>query len=159
MNDFNTFDVYELFNDPMFPDPVPYPNNDLIFINQRLEQLSVEVNTQNIKLELETIKRQRLRRSLKQAKIEIATLSQLLAQQSQEQAILREQLATLSDTLFSELACLTQRTHCCIGRIHHLLIAAVPRIYMSKAEHNDLAQQATELLRALQLIRIVAHRG
>ena len=80
MNDFNTFDMNKLLNDPLFPEPVSYPNNDLIFINQRLEQLSVEVNTQNIKLELETIKRQRLRRSLKQAKTEIVTLSQLLAQ-------------------------------------------------------------------------------
>ena len=57
MDDCCTFDVNELLNDPMFPDPVPYPNNDLIFINQRLEQLSVEINTQNIKLELEIIKR------------------------------------------------------------------------------------------------------
>jgi len=159
MNDLNSFDMNELLNDPLFPEPVPFPNTDLIFINQRLEQLSVEVNTQNIRLELETLKRQRLRRSLKQTKTEIITLNQLLIQQTQEQAILREQLATLSDTLFSELACLTQRTHCCIGRIHHLLIAAVRRIHISEAEHNDLAQQAAELLRALQLIRTVVYHG
>ena len=153
MDDCYVFDINELLNDPMLPDPVPYPQNDLVFINQRLEQLSVEVNTQNIKLELEIIKRQRLRRSMKQIKSEIAALSQLLAQQSQEQAILRDQIATLSETIFSELACLTQRTRCCIGRIHHLLIAAVPRIYMSEAEHNNLAQQATEL------IQVVTHQG
>ena len=143
---------------------IPYspnciPKTILVFINQRLEQLSVEVNTQSIKIELETLKRRRLRRSMKQIKNEITALSQLLAHQSQEQAILRNQIATLSENISSELACLTQRIHCCIGRIHHLLIAAVPRIYMSEAEHNDLAQQAAELLRALQLIRVVTHQG
>ena len=132
----------------MLPEPVLYPQNDLVFINQRLEQL-----------ELETLKRRRLRRSMNQIKNEITALSQLLAHQSQEQAILRNQIVTLSESISSELACLTQRTHCCIGRIHHLLIAAVPRIYMSEAEHNDIAQQAAELLRALQLIRVATHQG
>jgi len=159
MDNYYDFDLNELLNDPMLPEPVLYPQNDLVFINQRLEQLSVEVNTQNIKLELETLKRRRLRRSMNQIKNEITALSQLLAHQSQEQAILRNQIVTLSESISSELACLTQRTHCCIGRIHHLLIAAVPRIYMSEAEHNDIAQQAAELLRALQLIRVATHQG
>ena len=66
-------------------------------------------------------------------------------------------MATLSNTIFSELACLTQRTYCCLGKIHHLLIAAVTRIHMTEAEHNDLSEQAAELLRALQLIRIVIY--
>ena len=83
----------------------------------------------------------------------------MLTLQNYENATLKDQIAILSNTLFSELACLTQRIHCCIGRIHHLLIAAVPRIHMTEAEHNDLAQQAAELLRALQLIRTVVYYG
>ena len=76
MNELNNFDMDELLNDPLFLEPVLFLNTNLIFISQRLEQLSVEVNTQNIKLELESLKRQRLRRSLKQAKTEITTLNQ-----------------------------------------------------------------------------------
>jgi len=159
MDSYGDFELNDLLNDPMLPEPVLFPQNDLVFINQRLEQLSIDVNTQNIKLELETLKRRRLRRSMNQIKNEITTLSQLLAHQSQEQAVLRSQIEILSESIASELACLTQRTHCCIGRIHHLLIAAVPRIYMSEAEHNDIAQQAAELLRALQLIRITPFQG
>ena len=68
MSELNNFDMDELLNDPLFPEPVLFPNTDLISISQRLEQLSVEVNTQNIRLKLESLKRQRLRRSLKQAK-------------------------------------------------------------------------------------------
>jgi len=143
----------------MLPEPVLFPQNDLVFINQCLEQLSIDVNTQNIKLELETLKRRRLRRSMNQIKNEITALSQLLAHQSQKQVVLRSQIEILSESINSELACLTQRTHCCIGRIHHLLIATVPRIFMTEAEHNDIAQQAAELLRALQLIRVTPFQG
>ena len=37
MDDCYIFNVNELLNDPMLPDPVPYPQHDLVFINQRLE--------------------------------------------------------------------------------------------------------------------------
>ena len=114
MNELNSFDMNDLLNQPLFPEPVSFPNTDLIFINQRLEQLSIEINTQNIRLELESLKRQRLRRSLKQAKAEITTLNQMLTQMNHEHVTLKDQFATLSNTLFSELACLTQRTHCCV---------------------------------------------
>ena len=159
MDNYDSFDINDLLNDPMLPEPVLFPQNDLVFINQRLEQLTIDVNTQNIKLELETLKRRRLRRSLNQVKNDITSLSQLLAYQSQEQAVLRSQIEILSESINRELACLTQRTHCCIGRIHHLLIATVPRIFMTQAEHNDIAQQAAELLRALQLIRVTPFQG
>ena len=135
-----------LINEPFFPEPLSLPNDDLVLISQRPEQLTVDVNTHSIRLELESLKRQRLRRSLKQAKAKIIILNQTLTQQNHENATLREQMAMLSSTLFSELACLTKQTHCCLGRIHHLVIAVVPRIYMSEAEHNDLSQQALQLI-------------
>ena len=151
MTDFN---IDEFLNEPfpLFPQPLPLPVEDMVQLSQRLEQLSIEMNTVNIKLELETLKRQRLRKSLKQSKTEILVLNQALTQQNYKNIALREQMATLSSTVFSEIACLTQRTHICLGRIHHLLIAA-----MTEAEHNDLSQQAAELLRALQLIRTIIY--
>ena len=66
-------------------------------------------------------------------------------------------MVMLSQTVFSEIACLTQRTHLCLGMIHHMMITAVPRIPMTEAELSDLSQQAVELLRALQLIPVVLH--
>ena len=159
MDKYDSFDINDLLNDHLFPEPVLFPQNDLVSISQRLEQLTIDVNTQNIKLEVETLKRRRLRRSLNQVKNDITSLSQLLAYQTQEQAALRNEIEILSASINSELACLMQRTHCCIGRIHHLLIVTVPRIFMTEAEHNDIAQQAAELLRALQLIRVTPSQG
>jgi len=156
MSDFNWND---LLNDsvPLFPEPLSLPSEDLIQLSQRLDQLTIDVNTQNIRAELETFKRQQLRRTVKQIKAEVSTLNQIINQQQTENNILREQIATLNITIFSELACLTQRTHCCLGRIHHPLIATIHRINMTEEEHHDLSQQTYELLRALQLIRTVVY--
>ena len=87
----------------------------------------------------------------------MTTLKEITSQQQTENNTLREQIATLNTTIFSELACLTKRTHFYLGRIHHLLIVAIPRINMTKEEHHDLSQQTYELLRALQLIRTVVY--
>ena len=147
MSDFN---LKDLLNDSvsLFPEPLSLPSEDLIQLSQRLKQLTIDVNTQNIKVELETLKRQRLRLSIRQIKAEVSILNETIIQQQTENTMLREQLATLNTTIFSELACLTQRIHCCLWHIHHLLIAAIPRINMTE-EHHDLSQQAYELLRAL----------
>ena len=104
----NEFDISDLIYDPipLFPEPLSLSNEDLVKISQSLEQLTIDVNTNSIKLELETLKRQRLCRSLKQAKAEILVLNQALTQQNYEYATLKEQVATLSNTLFSELAAL-----------------------------------------------------
>ena len=67
------------------------------------------MNAFSIKLELETLKRQCLRRSLKQSNSEILALKQALTQQNYDNIALREQMAMLSNTVFSKLACLTQR--------------------------------------------------
>jgi len=82
MDDFDSFNINDLLSDTMPPEPMLFPQNDLVFINQRIEQLIIDVNTQHIKIELETMKRRRLRRSLKQFKNDVASLSQLLAYQS-----------------------------------------------------------------------------
>jgi len=126
-------------------------------LSQRLDQLSIEVNTINIKLELETIKKRRLRKSLKQSNAEILALKNELTRRNQDNITLNEQIAMMSQTVFSEIACLTQRTHICLGRIHYMMITAVPRIPLTESDHYDLSQQAMELLRALHLLRVVTH--
>ena len=83
MENYDSFDINNLLDDPMLLEPVLFPHDDLVLISQRLEQLSIDVNTQSIKLEVETLKRRRLRRSLNQVKSDIASLSQVLACQTQ----------------------------------------------------------------------------
>ena len=76
-------------------------------------------------------------------------------QQQAENNILKEQVATLSNTLFSEIACLTARTRCYLSRLHQILIATIPYIVMPAGEHSEISQLLYELLRATQMIRTV----
>jgi len=153
------FNFDDLLNDsfPNFPEPLSTPAEDVVHLSQRLDQLSIEMNTTNIKLELETLKRRRLHKSLKQANNEILILKNELIQRRQDDIALNEHLALMSQTIFSEIACLTQRTHICLGRMHHMMISTIPHVPLTEADHYDLAQQAMELLSAIHLIRIVPH--
>jgi len=156
-----SFNFDDLLNDPfpIFPEPLPTPIEDIVHLSQRLDQLSIETNTVNIKLELEKIKRRRLRKSLRQANDEILALKNELIRCNQDNIALNEHLASMSQTIFSEIACLTQRTHICLGRIHHMMVSVVPHIPMAETDHYDVAQQAVELLHALHLIRVVSCPG
>ena len=78
------------------------------------------MSTQNLKIELEILKGQRLRKSVKQLKEEVSTLKKVLNQKQAENDQLREQMIALNTTIFSELSCLTQRTHCCPRHTHHI---------------------------------------
>ena len=155
----NDFDLNDLLNDPtpLFPEPLPSPSEDFIYLSQRTDQLIMDVNTEHLKIELEILKLQRLRKSVKQLKSEVSILKQILNQKQAENDQLREQMTALNATIFSELTCLTQRIHCCLGRIHHILIAAIHHIIMSEEENQELFQLTYELLRALQLIRLVVY--
>ena len=45
MNELNNFEISNLINEPLFPEPLLLPNVDLMLISQRLEQLTVDINT------------------------------------------------------------------------------------------------------------------
>ena len=104
----NEFNLNELINDPapLFPELLPSPTEDFICLSNMIDQLTIDVNAQNLKIELEVLKRNKLRRSVKQLKSEISTLKQIITQKQSKNDQLREQMATLNTTLFGELACL-----------------------------------------------------
>ena len=101
------------------------------------------------------MKRRRLRRLLNQLKSEVLSLKQTTAQIQVDNNVLKEQVSTLSTALFSEIACLTTRVHCCLGCIHQIMIADVSYIGMPEGEHREIFQLIYELLRAVQLIQVV----
>ena len=66
----DNFPEVSLFNDVFSLEP-PFmtPSQlDLVKMNSRLEHLSLEINTQSLRIEVERAKRQKMRASLKQLK-------------------------------------------------------------------------------------------
>ena len=120
-------DLNNLMNEPLSfltADLFP-PTNDIITISKQLEQLTIDVNTQNLKIEVERLKRQKLGRFVRQLKHESFSSRQLITQLQEENNTLKEQIATLNNTMSSEIARVTVLTHCCLGRLHHILISIV----------------------------------
>lgn len=76
MNENNKF-LYYSDECPLLPELAPFdtvdlfPNNDEVMgLSKMVEQLNIEVNTQNLKVELEKLKHQRLGTTLKRIRRE-----------------------------------------------------------------------------------------
>jgi len=137
MSDFN-LDELLIDPQPFFPVTLSLSAVDVMNLSKRIDQLTIEVNTQNLTIEIEQMKRRRLRRSFKLLKSEVLSLKQTTVQIQADNNVLKEQISTLSTTLFSEIACLITRVNCCHGRIHQVLIAVVPYIGMPEGEHREI---------------------
>ena len=148
MSDFN-LDELLIDPQPFFPITLSPSAEDVMNLSKRIDQLTIEVNIQNLTIEIERMKRRRLRSLFKLLKSEVLSLKQTTAQIQADNNVLKEQIFILSTTLFSEIACLITRVHCCLGRIHQILIAAVHYIGMPEGEHREIAQLLYELLRAV----------
>ena len=73
MNEFQDINLDELLNEPqpLFTVALSSLNEDIMNLSRRIDQLTIKVNTQNLTIELERIKRSRLRRSVNQLKSEV----------------------------------------------------------------------------------------
>ena len=72
----NEFDLNNLINDftQFFPEILLPSTEDVMCLSKKIDQLTIDVNTQNLKIELETLKRRKLRSSIKQVKSEVLSL-------------------------------------------------------------------------------------
>jgi len=63
-------DINNLMNEPLpFLSADLFPSTDeVINLSKRIEQLNIDVNTQNLKIEVEKLKRQKLGSTLRQMK-------------------------------------------------------------------------------------------
>jgi len=138
---------------PFIPVDLFPSTDDMIILSNNIAQLTVDVNTQNLKIELEKLKRQKLGATIRRLKSDLLSLHQTVEQVQIDNKIIKEQLSALSNTMFSEMACMSARTHCCLSRLHQLLITVVPYITMPVETHHETSQLIYELLRAVQLLR------
>jgi len=59
---------------PFFPSNLFPSTDDVLALSKQLEQLNLDVNTQNLKIEVEKLKREKIGNSVRQIKIESASL-------------------------------------------------------------------------------------
>ena len=120
--------------------------HDINVINSQLDQLSVDINTQNLRSKLEKIKRQRLNTTVRNIEREIALLTKTVAKTKSNITVLKQQIENLTQACNEDLARLKTVTYRCMSRMHNILISILPYIVMPPHNHEDLAQMASELL-------------
>jgi len=87
IDDLNNFmvDPLPLLTAELFPSTDEYNN-----LNKGVDQLTVEMNTQNLKFEIESLKRRKLNQAIKQLKRESLSSRQLIVQIEEDNNIMRE---------------------------------------------------------------------
>jgi len=106
------FDDELLINDkgcPILTELLPidsvdlFPEHDhIITLSNRVEQLSIEVNTQSLKVEIEKIKRQKFQTTLKHVKRETISTNCVMSLLQHDVALMTEQVGVINNLYASE---------------------------------------------------------
>jgi len=156
-DDLLMFDDHELlYPNLSFPEPpVIVPTmNDLNILTCRMDQLDVDLNTQNLRNKLEKNKRQKLSATVKNIEREVALLTKTITQTKNNIATLTQQVENLTCQYNRDMAQLATVNYRCLSRMHNIIIATLPYINMPPQNHEDLAQMAYELLRTIYQLPI-----
>ena len=124
-------------------------------LNSRLEHLSLEINTQSLRIEVERAKRQKMRASLKQLKQEISTPCPDIAPLRQEISVIHENHNATSYHLEGEITRLSTMSFRCFSKMHQILVLLLPHISIPSNECTDVVQLLNEFTRTLHQFHVL----
>ena len=152
INDFNEL--------PLFPEVVPLgpPNlysvpDEVASLSSQLEQLSIDVHTQSLRVAIEIAKRQRLGTMMRKIKRDIISPKQLSSQIQYDNNNLHMRLTDLQQEYNHKLAQVTTITYRSLSRIHQLMIIFTLYIPMTTEAHVDVSQLSYELYRTIEQLK------
>ena len=137
------YDEIIKINDLMMP--VPYP--DIAELNRRIETLTVEINTQGLRLEIERTKRQRLQSTVRQMKHELTVPHPSLVELQNELTQYKDLQTAINYQLGGENVKTNTLAFRSISRICELLSAMIPGAIVSP----NLGPEMKILLQELSL--------
>ena len=156
-DDLLIFDDQELMylNPSFLEPPVIVPTmNDINILTGRMDQLDIDLNTQDLRNKLEKHKRQKLNAMVKNIEREVSLLTKIISQTKNEITSLSQQVENLTCQYNRDMAQLATVNYRCLSRMHNIIIATLPYINMPPMTHEDLAQMAYELLRTIYQLPI-----
>ena len=132
------------FND-LFP-----TYQDLVQLTERISRIDVDLNMHDLRIELEKMKRRKLRASVNNIRKEILPDNNMVAQIQYDLSTLQERVGALDMLYNNEMARISSLTHRSLSRIHHLFVTVFPYLTMPPDSHFETAQLANELLQTIQ---------
>ena len=132
-------------------------NPEITNLNNRLDQLTIDLNTQALQLQIEKVKRQKFHNKLKRVK------KDLIPKNNEIHKTIHDLQSTVSQyhcraeghqTLFErELTHFRTITFRCLSQIHQVLVKSIPCIPLAAENHTDLSNITYELLRIISLLQ------
>ena len=166
MNDNLTYNIDDLFPDLFLEGPLtdniinaeppqlqPSPHEVKTIID-RLENLELTTNTHSLQIQVERMKRQKLRSALRQFRHDASTLAADIASVRQTIMLNYEQQNAVNYQLGGEIDRSSTVTFRGLSRVQHLLAIIVSRVTSSPEDYDILAQHLDEICRTIQHFRI-----
>ena len=125
-------------------------HQDLTQITERIGHIDISLNTQDLRIELERMKRRKLRTSINNIRKEILPHNNAVAQLQHDLMILQESMGALEMRHNHEMARISALTYRSLARAHHLFVAILPHLIMPPDNHFEAVQLANELIRTIQ---------
>jgi len=116
----------------------PLFQSDIIEINRKIEQLTIDLNTQGLRLEIERVKRQRLQTSLRQIKHDMALPCPELLALKNELIQMRDYQNTLNYQLDNENAKTNTLSFRSLSRICQIFAELIPCITLSPNSNPEV---------------------
>ena len=133
-----------LYLNPFFPEPpVIVPTmNDINILTCRMDQLDVDLNTQNLRNKLEKNKK-RINATVKNIEREVALLTKTITQNKNNITTLTQQVENLTCQYNRDMAQLATVNYRCLSRMHNIVKAAAPKIKQNDKNKNTCFNRST----------------
>jgi len=134
--------------------PLSITHPDIAALNFKLDSLSLECNTQALQIEVERVKRQKLRSSIRSIRQKISLpCPDTMSLKGELQAV-RENQNAINYQIDGEVSRLNTMSLRYFSRIHQILTVILPHVTMPPDEHFELIQMLDELVRTLHQFQV-----
>ena len=119
--------------------------NDIAALTTRIEQLTIDNNTQSLRIEVERVKRRKLHSSFRQLKHILPLPCSEVTSLRQDTENDRSAQHSINYQFGGEIDRLNTLSFRCFSRIHQLMNSMVPYLVMPPNEYSEMMQMLYEL--------------
>ena len=134
-------------------------HHDMRKISDQIDKLTIDLNTQHLQVEIEKVKRQKMRVMMRQLRNKRTPADPIVDQLRQEVVLLARKVESITETYNSELARVSTVTYLGFSRLHQILITTVPYLSMPPSTHVEASQLIYELLQIINQLRPVTNEA
>ena len=118
-------------------------------ISDQIDKLTIDLNTQHPQVEIERVKRQKMRLIMRQLRNKKTPADPIVDQLRQKVVLLTRKVESITEAYNGEIARVSTATYLCFSILHQILITIVPYLSMPPSNHVETSQLIYELLRAI----------